>query len=57
VPVLAAGGSFAVCALIGLLGGIFAAQHTGQQLWVLGGLFAGIGVGGYCAVRLLMRSM
>lgn len=56
-PVLAAGGTFASTALVGLLIGIALSNHTHQPLWVLGGLFAGLALGGYGAFRLLMRSM
>ena len=57
VPVLAAGGSFAVAALGGLFAGIWLGRMTGQQLWVVGGLLVGIAIGGYSAFRLLLRSM
>jgi hypothetical protein len=57
MPVLGAGGSFAVCALVGLGAGILLAGRTGQQLWVFGGLFAGLGLGGFSAFSLLRKSM
>jgi hypothetical protein len=57
LPVLAAGGTFTVAALAGLLVGIWLGRTTGQPLWVIGGLLAGIAVGGYSAFRLLLRSM
>ena len=57
VPVLAAGGTFAVSTLAGLLVGIFLAGRTGAGRWVAGGLFAGLALGGYSAYRLLLRSM
>jgi hypothetical protein len=56
LPVLAAGGTFGGCALAGLFAGILIAQRTGSQLWVFGGLMAGIAIGAYGAVRLLVRS-
>ena len=56
LPIIAAGGTFAGCALAGLLGGIVLAGRTGNQLWVLGGLFAGLALGGYSAVRMLLRT-
>jgi hypothetical protein len=56
-PVLGAGGLFTVTVLIALWAGIAAARGTGQQLWVLGGLFGGMALGGFAAVRLLLRSM
>jgi hypothetical protein len=57
MPVLAAGGTFAVCSLAGLAGGLLLAQRTGQQLWVAGGLFVGLALGGYSAFALLRKSM
>lgn len=57
VPVLAAGGTFAAASLMGLLAGVWIGRATGQQLWVVGGLFAGLALGGYSALRLLLRSM
>ena len=57
LPVIAAGGTFAGTTLAGLLAGIWIARASGQQLWVLGGLAAGIGLGGYSAFRLLMQVM
>ena len=53
--VIGAGASFAVTVLAGLLLGIWLAGRTGQQLWVLGGLFAGLAIGGYAAFRLILR--
>lgn len=53
--VIGAGASFAVTVLLGLLAGIWLAGRTGQQLWVLGGLFAGLAIGGYAAFRLILR--
>lgn len=57
VPVLAAGGTFAICTLAGMAAGIWIGQRSGQQLWVLGGLLGGVAVGGYSAFRLLLRSL
>jgi len=57
VPVLTAGGAFAGITLVGLLLGILLGQRTGQPLWAFAGLMAGLGLGGYSAVRLLMRSI
>jgi len=57
VPVLAAGGAFAAAALVGLLLGVLLGQRTGQPLWAFAGLMVGSGLGGYSAVRLLMRSI
>jgi len=53
--IVGAGASFAITVLAGLLAGIWLAGRTGQQIWVLGGLFLGLGVGGYAAVRLILR--
>ncbi len=57
MPVVAAGGTFAMSALAGLAAGIWIGGRTGQGLWVLAGLFGGLGVGTYAAYRLLMRSL
>ena len=57
MPVLGAGGTFAVSALAGLGAGILAAQRTGQQLWVMGGLFLGLALGAFAAFQLLRKSM
>jgi F0F1-type ATP synthase assembly protein I len=56
-PVLAAGGTFAAMTLAGLLVGVWLGRAAGQPLWVIGGLFVGLLLGGYCAFRLLMRSI
>jgi hypothetical protein len=55
VAVIAAGGTFAGAVLLGLLLGIWLGDRTGQPLWVLVGIFAGMAVGGYGAVRMLLR--
>jgi hypothetical protein len=57
MPVVAAGGTFAMTALAGLVIGIWIGGRTGQGLWVLAGLFGGLAVGAYAAYRLLMRSL
>lgn len=57
MKILAAGGTFAGATIIGLLLGIFVAGRTGQQLWVLGGIFLGLAVGGYAAVRMLLAEI
>lgn len=57
VPVLAAGGTFALTALAGLTGGVWISRSTGSGFWVAAGLFAGMALGGYAAMRLLLRSM
>jgi hypothetical protein len=57
VPVLAAGGTFAGTTLAGLLLGFWIGHATGQGLWVVGGLAAGVALGGYSAFRLLLRSL
>jgi hypothetical protein len=57
LPIIGAGAAFAGTVLLGLLGGIGLAGKTGQPLWALGGLFGGLALGGYAAVRLMLRSM
>lgn len=56
MPVLAAGGTFAGCALLGLGAGVAVSARTGHQLWVLGGLLLGLALGAYSAIRLLVQS-
>jgi hypothetical protein len=57
MPVVAAGGTFAMTTLAGLALGMWIGGRTGQGLWALAGLFGGLAVGGYAAYRLLMRSL
>lgn len=57
LPVLAAGGTFAAAATIGLAAGVLVASRTNQSLWVPGGLLVGAALGGYSALRLLARSI
>jgi hypothetical protein len=57
LPVVVAGGTFAAAAVIGLLLGVLASGRTGQPLLVPAGLVLGIAVGGYGAIRLIVRSM
>lgn len=57
LPVLAAGGTFAAAAVIGLFIGVFAAERSGQPLLGPIGLGLGGALGAYSAFRLLMRSM
>ena len=54
VKILAAGGTFAGATLAGLVLGSFVSGRTGQVLWVPGLLLAGLAVGGYAAVRMLL---
>jgi hypothetical protein len=55
LPVLAAGGTFAGAAVIGLLGGAAAAGRFGEPLLAPAGLLLGAAVGAFSAVRLLLR--
>jgi hypothetical protein len=57
VPVLAAGGTFAAAAILGLLGGVVAAGRAGEPLLVPVGLLLGAAIGGYWAFRVLVRAM
>lgn len=56
-PVIAAGGAFAFTVLLGIGIGVWLQHVTGNGLWVMGGLFVGLAVGAYSAVRLLFRSL
>jgi len=55
VALIAAGGTFAGAVLLGLLIGIWLSNRSGQPLWVLAGIFSGMALGGYGAMRMLMR--
>jgi hypothetical protein len=57
LPVLAAGGTFAAAAILGLLVGVIAAGRAGQPFFVPAGLLLGALIGGYSAIRVLWRSM
>jgi len=57
VPVMAAGATFAVVTLCGLLAGVWIAHATGQGAWAGAGFIAGLVAGGYSAYRLVLRSM
>jgi len=57
MPVVAAGGTFAMTTLAGLVIGIWIGSRSGQGLWALAGLFVGLALGGYSAYRLMMRSL
>lgn len=57
LPVLAAGGTFAGSAVIGLFVGVLIAQRSEEPLWALAGLMAGAALGGISALVLLVRAM
>lgn len=57
MPVVAAGATFAMTTLAGLVIGIWIGSRSGQGLWALAGLFVGLALGGYSAYRLMMRSL
>lgn len=57
LPVLAAGGSFAGAAILGLLVGVAAAERLDAPLLTPAGLLLGLIAGGYGAFRLLAKSM
>ena len=56
LPIIAAGSAFAAAALVGLVAGILVGQRTGQPLYAFLGLLAGLGIGAYSAIRMLMRT-
>lgn len=57
LPAIAAGATFTGSVLVCTFAGILISQRTGQPLWVIGGLFAGLAIGGYAAIRLVARAM
>jgi hypothetical protein len=57
LPVLVAGGTFAAAAIVGLFCGVIVAGRSGQALFAPAGLITGAAIGGYAALRLLMRSI
>ncbi len=57
VPVLAAGGTFALTTVAGLFVGAWLAERLRTPILVAAGLFVGLALGGYSAYRLLLRSM
>jgi len=57
LKLVAAGGTFAGSALLGLLLGIWLGGRTNQPLWVLAGIFAGIVLGGWSAFRMLVQEL
>ena len=57
LKLVAAGGMFAASALVGLGAGVWLAGRTGQQLWVPGLLLAGIIVGGYSAIKMVLTGL
>ena len=56
VRVVAAGGTFASAALAGLVAGIFIGSRSHQPFWAFIGLIAGLALGAYSAVRLLLNA-
>jgi len=54
VRVIAAGGTFATLTVLGLIAGVLIGGRTGQQLWVIAGLFAGVVAGGLAAIAMVL---
>jgi hypothetical protein len=57
LPVLAAGGTFAASAVIGLFIGVLVAQRSEQPLWAVAGLMVGAALGVVSALALLLKAM
>lgn len=57
VAIVAAGATFAFTVIAGLVAGIWISGRTGNSLWVLAGLGAGLAAGVAGAWRLVSRSM
>jgi hypothetical protein len=55
LQVAGVGATFVVWVLVGMAAGICAQRATSQPAWVLGGLFAGVAVGGFLAFRQFAR--
>lgn len=53
---LGAGMTFAGTVLVGTIGGWWAATASGQSWWFIVGFFGGVFLGGFSAVRLLLRA-
>lgn len=53
---LTAGSTFAILVLLGFWGGLTLAHRTGAPLWTIGGLFAGVLLGGAIAARSLLQA-
>jgi len=54
--IIAAGSAFAGAGIAGLLIGIWLDHAQRTQYYAVGGLFAGIVLGGYAAFRLLLQT-
>jgi hypothetical protein len=57
LPVLAAGGTFAGSAVIGLFVGVLVAQRSEEPLWAVAGLMGGAALGALSALALLAKAM
>ncbi len=57
LPLVAAGGTFAAAAVVGLALGALLAQRRGEPLLAPAGLLVGAAIGAYGALRLLARAM
>lgn len=57
VAIVAAGATFAFTVIAGMVIGIWISGRTGNSLWVLAGLGAGLAAGTAGAWRLVSRSM
>ena len=53
---LAAGGTFSASVLAGFAAGLWVSRATGSALWTIAGLFAGVGLGGFVAARMLLQA-
>jgi len=55
--VIAAGSAFTGCALAGLVLGIALDRYLHQTFYIVVGLFAGVFLGGYAGIRLLLQAL
>lgn len=55
VQLAGVGATFVVWVLVGIGAGLWLQRVTSQSAWVLAGLFAGLGIGGFLAFRQFAR--
>ena len=56
LPALGAGMTFAGTVLVGFGAGFWVSRQTGASWWVIVGLFAGVFLGGFSAMKVLLAA-